>query len=89
MSAATAGFDAEKKVAGRKRHVIVDCLGLLQVVLVTGASTQDHDCARPALAQLRGTVQHHQPHLGRQHLHRQSGRLGEICSCPEHLRRVD
>lgn len=36
-----------KKVQGRKRHVIVDCLGLLLVVLVTAASVQDRDGARP------------------------------------------
>ncbi|WP_246023552.1 IS5 family transposase [Nocardia yunnanensis] len=53
VGAATRGFDAGKKVAGRKRHVIVDCLGLLLVVLVTGANTQDRDGARPALARLR------------------------------------
>ncbi|MEU2030505.1 transposase [Nocardia amamiensis] len=47
------GWDAGKKVAGRKRHVIVDCLGLLLVVLVTGADIQDRDGARPALTRLR------------------------------------
>jgi transposase len=49
----TRGFDAGKKVPGRKRHVIVDCLGLLLVVMVTAASVQDRDGARPALACLR------------------------------------
>jgi putative transposase len=37
------GFDAGKKVKGRKRHVLVDILGLLVVVLVTAASVQDRD----------------------------------------------
>jgi putative transposase len=37
------GFDAGKKVKGRKRHLLVDILGLLVVVLVTAASVQDRD----------------------------------------------
>ncbi len=32
------GFDADKKVNGRKRHIAVDTLGLLLVVVVTAAS---------------------------------------------------
>ena len=42
------GFDAGKKVKGRKRHILVDILGLLVVVIVTAASVQDRD-AVPAL----------------------------------------
>jgi putative transposase len=37
------GFDAAKKVAGRKRHVLVDTLGMVLAVLVTAASVQDRD----------------------------------------------
>ena len=37
------GFDAGKKVKGRKRHILVDVLGLLVVLLVTPASVQDRD----------------------------------------------
>jgi transposase len=47
------GFDAAKKVNGRKRHLAVDTLGLLLVVLVTAASVQDRDGARPLLWRLR------------------------------------
>jgi transposase len=47
------GFDAAKKVNGRKRHIAVDTLGLLLVVIVTAASTQDRDAARPLLWWLR------------------------------------
>jgi putative transposase len=36
-----AGYDAGKKVAGRKRHIWVDSMGLLLAVLVTGADTHD------------------------------------------------
>ena len=35
------GFDAGKRVKGRKRHVVVDILGLLLVVIVTAASVSD------------------------------------------------
>lgn len=39
------GWDAGKKTNGRKRHLVVDTLGLLIVVLVTAASVQDRDGA--------------------------------------------
>jgi putative transposase len=35
------GYDAGKKVKGRKRHIWVDSLGLLLAVLVTGADVHD------------------------------------------------
>jgi transposase len=47
------GWDAAKKVNGRKRHLAVDSLGLLLVVLVTAACVQDRDAARPLLWRLR------------------------------------
>ncbi|MEN8649716.1 IS5 family transposase [Streptomyces sp. 21So2-11] len=53
VGADSRGYDAGKKVAGRKRHVITDCLGLLLVVMVTTASVQDRDGAKPALSHLR------------------------------------
>src|SRR5271169_3590862 len=40
------GYDAGKKISGRKRHVAVDCLGLILAVMITPASTQDRDAAR-------------------------------------------
>lgn len=43
------GYDAAKKVNGRKRHLVTDTLGLLIAVLVTVASTQDRDAAMPAM----------------------------------------
>src|SRR3954471_18669575 len=39
------GYDAGKKINGRKRHVVVDTLGRLIVVLVTAAGVQDRDGA--------------------------------------------
>lgn len=44
------GFDAGKKVKGRKRHLLVDTLGLLLAVSVTAASVQDRDGAHPVMS---------------------------------------
>ena len=44
------GYDAGKHVKGRKRHLVVDTLGLILKVLVTPASVQDYDGARDLLA---------------------------------------
>jgi transposase len=46
------GFDAGKRTTGRKRHVIVDTMGLLLVVAVTSASVQDRAGGRIVLARL-------------------------------------
>ena len=51
------GWDAVKKVNGRKRHLAVDTMGLLICVLVTAANIQDRDGARPLLTRL-ATVSH-------------------------------
>jgi transposase len=45
------GFDAGKKVKGRKRHLVVDTLGLLLAVTVTAASVQDRDAAADVVSQ--------------------------------------
>jgi len=37
------GYDAGKKINGRKRHLLVDTLGLIIAVVVTVASVQDRD----------------------------------------------
>ena len=37
------GYDAGKKVKGRKRHIVVDTIGLLLFVIVTAANIQDRD----------------------------------------------
>ncbi len=47
------GYGAGKKINGTKRHIAVDVLGLLLTVLVTAASVQDRDGARPLLWNLR------------------------------------
>ena len=43
------GYDAGKKVNGRKRFIVTDTLGLLLVVVVCAASRQDRDGAKPVL----------------------------------------
>lgn len=43
------GYDANKRCPGRKRHILVDTLGLLLTVLVTGANVQDRDAAKQLL----------------------------------------
>lgn len=48
------GYDAGKKVNGRKRHVLVDTLGLVLLVLVLPANIQDRDAARQLLAKFFG-----------------------------------
>lgn len=47
------GYDAGKKVKGRKRHLVVDTLGLVLAVAVTAASVQDRDAAPQVVAQAR------------------------------------
>lgn len=37
------GYDGNKKIKGRKRHILVDTLGLIMAVVVTDASTTDRD----------------------------------------------
>ncbi len=40
------GYDAGKKINGRKRHILVDTMGLLLMVVVHAASIQDRDGAK-------------------------------------------
>jgi transposase len=46
------GYDGAKKVTGRKRHIVVDSLGLLLAVLVTAADVPDAVAARRVLGPL-------------------------------------
>jgi len=48
------GFDAGKLINGRKRHILVDTLGLLLAVVVHSAGIQDRDGAKLVLAQIKG-----------------------------------
>jgi putative transposase len=46
------GYDAGKKVQGRKRHIVVDSLGIVLAVLVTAANVDDAQAAQELLAQV-------------------------------------
>lgn len=48
------GYDAGKRVKGRKRHVGVDTMGLLLAIVVTGAHVSDAAGARLVSGQLQG-----------------------------------
>ena len=50
------GFDAGKKVKGRKRHILTDSNGLLLGVLVTSASVQDRDGACLLAERMKGRL---------------------------------
>lgn len=47
------GFDAGKKIKGRKRHIVTDTLGHLVGLVVHGADIQDRDGAAEVLSSIR------------------------------------
>lgn len=47
------GYDGGKKINGRKRHLVVDTLGLLLAVVVTAANVEDAVGAQEAVGKLR------------------------------------
>ncbi len=51
------GFDGAKQIKGRKRHCLVEVLGLLIVVLVTAASVQDSDGGQEVLIDAKAKTQ--------------------------------
>ena len=50
------GYDAGKKIKGRKRHLLTDTEGLLLDVRVHSAGTQDRDGAKLLLKHAQGTL---------------------------------
>ncbi|MBZ6226295.1 transposase [Streptomyces olivaceus] len=52
VGADSRGFDGGKLINGRKRHVVVDTLGLLLDVMVTSADIGDRAAAKVLLAQV-------------------------------------
>lgn len=48
------GYDAGKKTNGRKRHIIVDTIGLLLIVVVHAANIQDRDGAKLVFTKIFG-----------------------------------
>jgi transposase len=49
------GFDAGKKISGRKRHIITDTLGLLVGAVIHAANVQDRDGAANVLRAIRSS----------------------------------
>ena len=47
------GYDAGKKIKGRKRHIVTDTLGLLVGLIVHSADIQDRDGAPDVLKSIR------------------------------------
>jgi len=70
---ASRGWDNAKKVNGRKRHIAVDALGLITAIVITAASVQDRDAARPLLWNLSRAC--HRVRLVRADAGYQAGRL--------------
>ena len=54
------GFDAAKKTKGRKRHCVVDTLGMVMAVVITAASVTERDGGKLALQKLHQTILHRQ-----------------------------
>lgn len=50
------GFDAGKKVKGRKRHLVVDVLGLVLALWISTASMQDRDAGSTLVEQIHRDV---------------------------------
>ena len=50
--AGESGYDACKKIKGRKRHLAVDVLGLILTLTITSAAIQDRDAAKTLIAAL-------------------------------------
>ena len=50
------GYDGHKRLSGRKRHTVVDSLGLLLAVVITAASADDGATARRVLAPLTAAI---------------------------------
>jgi putative transposase len=48
------GYDGGKKVQGRKRHIVVDSLGMVLAVVVTAANVDDGRAAQDVFAEMPG-----------------------------------
>jgi hypothetical protein len=55
------GFDAHKRVKGRKRHILVDTFGLLIACRVEPADISDRKAAARLLGGLRPLFPEHSP----------------------------
>ena len=69
------GYDAGKKINGRKRHVLVDTMGLILMVMVLPANIQDRVAARKLLRVFFGGPQ---PRRRVQHIWADGGYAGTL-----------
>jgi len=51
------GYDVHKHVKGRKRHLLVDTMGLIIAVVVSAASVQDRDGAKLVIEKIKDSIQ--------------------------------
>ncbi len=70
------GYDAGKKIKGIKRHVLVDMLGLVLLVVVLTADIQYREGARLLLAEGQGPISAPAEDLGEWRIRRAVDRLG-------------
>jgi len=82
VAAASRGYDAGKKVNGRKRHVVVDTIGMVLLVMVTTASIQDRDGARPVLEAMSLL------HPGVRHVWADGGYAGKLVQWAKTITRI-
>jgi transposase len=82
VSSATRGYDAGKKVNGRKRHIVVDTIGLLIVVMVSAAAVQDRDGGRRVLDKAKMAM----PSLA--HVWADGGYAGKLVTFAQTLLRI-
>jgi transposase len=82
VGAAVRGFDAGKKVNGRKRHIVVDTMGLLLMVVSTSAGMQDRDGARTLLEKVKMAM----PSLSL--LWADGGDAGKLVEWAEHIAHI-
>jgi putative transposase len=50
------GYDAGKKITGRKRHILVDTMGLILAVVVHSAGIQDRDGAKAVFEKIKNDL---------------------------------
>lgn len=74
------GFDAAKRVKGRKRHIVTDSCGLMLSQLVLPANIQDNHGAVPLLSSLRQSFPKLQ-HIFADRLYRGEKLLNAIAHC--------
>ena len=70
------GYDAGKHIQGRRRHLLMDTLGLMLVIVVTAASAQDRDGAKLVFQALPGSCKKATPYMGRWGISREAAERG-------------